>query len=58
MDAKGNLLLIGPPGTGKSHALVGCGVRAVERGKKVRYLVAADLIETLTAAWPTTPSAR
>jgi len=27
--------------------LVGCGVRAVERGMKVRYLVAADLIETL-----------
>jgi DNA replication protein DnaC len=45
--AKENLLLIGPPGTGKSHALVGCGVRAVERGMKVRYLVAADLIETL-----------
>src|SRR2546427_2090272 len=36
-----------PSGTGKSHALVGCGERAVERGKKVRYLVAADLIETL-----------
>ena len=47
VDAKENLLLIGPPGTGKSHALVGCGVRAVERGKKIRYLVAADLIETL-----------
>jgi DNA replication protein DnaC len=47
VHAKENLLLIGPPGTGKSHALVGCGVRAVERGMKVRYLVAADLIETL-----------
>ena len=45
--AKENLLLIGPPGTGKSHALVGCGVRAIERGMKVRYLAAADLIETL-----------
>ena len=45
--AKENLLLIGPPGTGKSHTRVGCGVRAVERGMKVRYLVAADLIETL-----------
>ena len=31
----------------KSHALIGCGVLAVERGLKVRYLVAADLIETL-----------
>ena len=27
--ARENVLLIGPPGTGKSHALVGCGVRAV-----------------------------
>jgi DNA replication protein DnaC len=45
--AKENLLLIGPAGTGKSHTLVGCGVQAVERGMKVRYLVAADLIETL-----------
>jgi DNA replication protein DnaC len=45
--AKENLLLIGPAGTGKSHTLVGCGVRAVEHGMKVRYLVAADLIETL-----------
>jgi hypothetical protein len=24
---------------------VGCGVRAVERGVKVRYVVAADMIE-------------
>jgi DNA replication protein DnaC len=47
VQAKENLLLIGPPGTGKSHTLVGCGVRAVERGMKVRYLVAAELIETL-----------
>jgi DNA replication protein DnaC len=45
--AKENVLLIGPPGTGKSHTLVGCGVRAIERGMKVRYLAAADLIETL-----------
>jgi len=47
VGARDNLLLVGPSGTGKSHALVGCGVRAVERGMKVRYLVAADLIEAL-----------
>jgi DNA replication protein DnaC len=45
--AKENLLLVGPSGTGKSHTLVGCGARATERGMKVRYIVAADLIETL-----------
>jgi len=45
--AKENLLLVGPSGTGKSHALVGCGARATEHGMKVRYIVAADLIETL-----------
>ena len=58
VGAKENLLLVGPSGTGKSHALVGCGVRAVERGMKVRYIVAADLIETLYRAWPTTPSVK
>jgi DNA replication protein DnaC len=45
--ARENLLLVGPSGTGKSHVLIGCGVRAVERGMKVRYLVTPDLIETL-----------
>jgi DNA replication protein DnaC len=45
--ARENLLLVGPPGTGKSHALVGCGVRAVEQGLRVRYFVAADLVEAL-----------
>ena len=45
--ARENLLLVGPPGTGKSHVLVGCGARAVEQGLRVRYFVAADLVETL-----------
>jgi DNA replication protein DnaC len=45
--AKENLLLVGPSGTGKSHTLVGCGARATDRGMKVRYVAAADLIETL-----------
>ena len=42
-----NLLLVGPPGTGKSHVLLGCGARAVAQGLRVRYFVAADLVETL-----------
>jgi DNA replication protein DnaC len=42
-----NLAIIGPPGTGKSHLLIGCGHAAVDAGFKVRYFTAADLIETL-----------
>jgi DNA replication protein DnaC len=45
--AKENVLLVGPPGTGKSHVLLGCGHRAIDRGLRVRYATAADLVETL-----------
>jgi DNA replication protein DnaC len=45
--ARENLLLVGPAGTGKSHILVGTGLRAVEHGLRVRYATAADLIEQL-----------
>jgi DNA replication protein DnaC len=45
--AKENVLLVGPAGTGKSHARLGCGHRAVEQGLRVRYFVAADLVEAL-----------
>jgi len=45
--ARENLLLVGPAGTGKSHVLVGTGLRAVEHGLRVRYATAADLIEQL-----------
>ena len=42
-----NICLIGPAGTGKSHILVALGHAAVERGHKVRYFTAAELVETL-----------
>ncbi len=42
-----NCLVVGPPGTGKSHLLLGCGQRAVEQGSRVRYFAAADLVESL-----------
>lgn len=45
--AKENLALIGPAGTGKSHTLIALGHAAVTAGHKVKYLTAADLIETL-----------
>jgi DNA replication protein DnaC len=42
-----NLCLVGPAGTGKSHLAVALGHAAVADGRRVRYLVAADLVETL-----------
>ena len=44
---KENIALIGPAGTGKSHTLIALGHAAVLAGHRVRYLTAADLVETL-----------
>ncbi len=49
IDAAENLVLVGPPGTGKSHVLIAVGHAAVHDGKRVRYLTAADLVERLFA---------
>lgn len=46
IGAAENLCLVGPAGTGKSHLLVALGHAAVAEGRRVRYLVAADLVET------------
>jgi DNA replication protein DnaC len=45
--ARETLLLVGPPGTGKSHVLIGTGLEGIRQGLRVRYLVAADLVELL-----------
>jgi DNA replication protein DnaC len=47
INAKDNVCLIGPAGTGKSHLLLGLGHAAVQAGLRVRYLSAAALVETL-----------
>jgi DNA replication protein DnaC len=47
IDARENLCLVGPAGTGKSHLLVALGVAAVQAGHRVRYYTAAELVETL-----------
>ncbi len=47
LRAAENLCLVGPSGTGKSHLLLGLGQAAVASGHRVRYFVAAALIETL-----------
>jgi DNA replication protein DnaC len=47
LRARENLLFVGPAGTGKSHLLISLGHAAVQAGFRVRYLVAAELVETL-----------
>jgi DNA replication protein DnaC len=50
IDAKQDALLIGPPGTGKSHVAKALALLAVQRGYKVLYREAHQLIEDINEA--------
>jgi DNA replication protein DnaC len=50
IDAREDALLIGPPGTGKSHAAKALAALAVTRGYKVLYREAHQLIEDINEA--------
>jgi hypothetical protein len=50
IDAHEDVLLIGSPGTGKSHVAKALALLAVERGYKVLYREAQQLIEDITEA--------
>jgi DNA replication protein DnaC len=45
-----NLVVLGPPGVGKSHLAVGLGLKAIEHGYRVLFTTAAGMIATLTKA--------
>jgi len=44
------VVLLGDPGTGKSHVLIGLGIAACEEGLRVRYVTAAGLVNELAEA--------
>lgn len=45
-----NVVFLGPSGVGKTHLAVALGYLATQRGWKVRFATAADLVMTLEAA--------
>lgn len=45
-----NVLLLGPPGVGKTHLAVGLGLTAIAHGYRVLFTTAAAMIAKLTAA--------
>ena len=50
IDAKEDVLIIGPAGTGKSHVAKALATTAVQRGYKVHYRETHQLIEDITEA--------
>lgn len=45
-----NVIVLGPPGVGKTHLAVSLGIKAIEAGYRVFFTSAAHLIATLTKA--------
>ena len=45
-----NVILLGPPGVGKTHLAVGLGLKAIQLGYRVLFTTAAALIATLSKA--------
>jgi DNA replication protein DnaC len=45
-----NLVLLGPSGVGKSHLAISLAYKAIQRGIKVRFMTAADLMLQLATA--------
>ncbi len=50
IEAGDNLVLLGPPGVGKTHLAVGLGLKAIQHGYRVLFTTAAAMITTLTKA--------
>lgn len=47
IENKENIILMGNVGTGKTHMSIALGVEACQKGKRVKFYKACDLVETL-----------
>ena len=45
-----NVLLLGPPGVGKTHLAIGLGRKAINQGYSCRFIAASDLVHQLAKA--------
>jgi DNA replication protein DnaC len=50
IDQRESIILIGQPGTGKTHLATALGIKACQQGKKVRFFRVSDLITQLLEA--------
>jgi DNA replication protein DnaC len=50
IEAKENVVFLGPPGTGKTHLSIALGIRACLAGHRVAFATAAEWVDRLSAA--------
>lgn len=50
IDAKDNVIFLGPPGTGKTHLAIALGMRACQAGHRVAFATAARWVDRLGEA--------
>jgi DNA replication protein DnaC len=50
LDRTENIMLLGPPGVGKTHLAIGLGVKACTAHRRVRFVPAMELMDELVAA--------
>src|SRR5947209_12695028 len=50
VEAKDNVVFLGPPGTGKTHLAIGLSIRACQAGHRVAFATAAEWVDRLAMA--------